>query len=489
MRRLVLVGHDAPLWLAAAVLHRALPPGFMDLTLVALPEEDGPAKVHATQPPLESLHSRIGLDETALLAATGGTFSAGQNVTGPGSRPFFHAWSAYGAPIEGQPFFLQWLRARADGMNADLQQFCPGAIAAINGRMMLPGSESARFGRCDYGYHLQAHAYAGLLRRHVEHAGCTIHTSEQAHPLPTADGQGIAAIRLDDGQIIAGNLFIDLTQDALLLHDLPGARRVGGDGGSATRCLTALAPPFTRIPAFTELRAGPNGWLRLKPTRAATGVEYHFDAGEDDGIALDAANRLAGCARLDGVSFETRETGRFEAPWIANCIAMGSAAERFHQFHDVDLHAVQLGLVHFLALLPPGEDFSAERDEYNRILASSFARIRDFQQAFRSLAPWPGAFWERGRAIAVSPELAHRIALFRVRGEIAPHEDESFSEDSWRVMLTGLGVRPESWPPAADRLDPAQLRGGMRTMLQFIRDAVLAQPDHARCLPALNSGA
>ncbi|WP_395397699.1 tryptophan 7-halogenase [Novosphingobium sp. BL-8A] len=488
MTRLVLVGHDAPLWLAAAVLHRALPPGSMGLTVIALPEEDGPAKVYATQPPLESLHTRIGLDEGALLAATGGTFSAGQNVTGPGSRPFFHAWAAYGAPIEGQTFFPQWLRARADGMSADLQQFCPGAIAAINGRMMLPGAESARFGRCDYGYHVQANAYADLLRGHVERSGCAVHSVEQAHPVLTTDGEAIAAIRLDDGGIIEGDLFIDLTQDARLLHDLPGARRIAAEDGSATRSLTALAPPFTRIPAFAELRAGPGGWLRLKPTRSATGVEYHFDAAEDDSAALEAAGRLAGCARLDGVSFQTREMGRFDRPWVSNCIAMGGAAEQFDCFHDVELHAVQLGLVHFLALLPTGPDRTAAREEYNRVLASSFARIRDFQHAFRALAPWPGAFWDKARVAPISDELAHRIALFRARGEVPPHEDESFSEDSWRVMLTGLGIMPETWPPAADRLDPAQLRDGLRTMLQFIRDAVLAQPDHARCLPALIPG-
>src|SRR3546814_1420688 len=86
---------------------------------------------------------------------------------------------------------------------------------------------------------------------------------------------------------------------------------------------------------------------------------------------------------------------------------------------------------------------AAQRGEYNRLMTMHVARVRDFEVAYFALQRHAGAFWDTARALPRSVELAHLIALFRARGEIAPQEGESLPPDAWRALLTGLGVRSE----------------------------------------------
>jgi tryptophan halogenase len=219
--------------------------------------------------------------------------------------------------------------------------------------------------------------------------------------------------------------------------------------------------------------------------------------------------------------------------WEGNCVAVGRSACSLDPIHNVDLHALQLGIVHLLALFPVSGQFTAERTEYNRIMHSHYERIRDFQCAFYALSPFGGEFWQQARDQSVPQALAHKIALFRARGEVAPIEDETFLAESWQALLIGLGVTPESGSPATecDRARPSaterparespagsqrgnpqrgasegipsgesakeppagavdgvslsRLNNEFRRMLEFIKSKVLEQPTHDRYLDSV----
>jgi len=182
---------------------------------------------------------------------------------------------------------------------------------------------------------------------------------------------------------------------------------------------------------------------------------------------------------LTDIAIRHRTPGVRSAAWEANCIAIGGAAATMDPIHNVDLLAIQLGLVHFLGLFPSGADFAAERAEYNRLVCGSLERIRDFQALHYRLNPYRDSrFWARSRQSKISPELAHRIALFQARGEIAPYEDESFAPDSWRAFFIGHGVIPDSHLPPIDRTDPELVKARFRAMLGFVKEQVLRQPTH-----------
>ena len=106
LSRVVVMGRDVDLWLCVTAISRALGPAGVKVTAIALPTRLKPSDSSATLPPLEAFHAKLGIKEPSLIRATAGSFSFGQNfVAGVElgrSANFFHAWGAYGAPIDDE---------------------------------------------------------------------------------------------------------------------------------------------------------------------------------------------------------------------------------------------------------------------------------------------------------------------------------------------------------------------------------------------------
>lgn len=480
--RVVVVGRDAALWLTATALQQAFGATGVSVTAVELPTRLGPASTYASLPPLEALHNKLGLDESALLRATQGSFTLGWNVVGPhgGAAPFFLAHGAYGAPIDGRSFFPHWLKARRFGLDAALEDFSPTAMAARHGRMLLPDAATEAFGRTDYGYHLPAIAYVGALKARARRLGIAMHQAlDVAVELAPETGE-IAAIRLGDDRP-TGDLFVDASgEEAVLIGQALG---VGVEDWRrwfpANRRLEARAGRFATVPAYAELRIAAPGWTALHASQSATHVihAYRSDA-QDDAAALQTATEMAGTPLSDPVVREL-QPGRRLSPWHRNCIAIGAAACAFDPLFDVALHGIQLGIVHLLGLFPAGADFAAERDEYIRITASAFDRVRDFQLACYAANRVAGdGFWGAAHTDDLPSALQHKLTTYQARGDIAPMEDESFAPDLWQALLVGLGMLPDGWPPVIDATPPERMRDEFRRILGFIKDKVLEQPTH-----------
>jgi tryptophan halogenase len=488
VNELVIVGRDAPAWLAANVMQSALGPAGLRISVVELPSRLGPADVHAALPALEALHARLRIDEARLLAATRGAYTLGkQFVDTTGHAPtFFHAYGSTGAKIDHLEFLPHWLRARSQGLNVAFEEFCLTAAAARHGRMLLPDAEVERNGFTDYGYHLPAIPYAAWLKRLALQRGVAVHEAGEFAVL-TREGGGIEALQFADGRRIGGDFFLDATgDDSLLLgRELGIPRERWRDSFPADRILTAHAAPIASLPIFADVRAGETGWLALHPSRVCTHVVHAYSADVTDEAALANAAKLARL-ELIGAQIRARDPGRRVLAWQANCVALGEAACVFDPLHGVDLQSVQLGLAHLLPLFPVCDDYAVERDEYNRNVQSAFERLRDFQSAHYALNRYGGAFWSRARLTPLSASLIHRIGVFRARGETIHHEDESFTIADWQQLFIGHGVIPESHDPAVDRTAPELLQAELRRILAFVRQKVEAQRPHADFLRGHN---
>ena len=493
LSRVVVLGRDADLWLCVNAVSRALGPVGVHVVAIELPTQLAPSHVSATLPPLEALHAKLEIKESPLIRATRGSFSFGQNIVGAsggggvGRMPnFFHAWGAYGAPIEGSSFYPCWLKATRHGLNIPFHDFCLTAVAAKNGRMLLPDDATSAFGRTDYGYHMQTMAYVGYLKSISATLGVEIYEAQNVSVEREENGS-IAALTMDGSLRVEGQLFVDATgQDAILIGQSLGVpSEYWREYFNVDRVLSAHAPAFTSTPPFAEIRTSRVGWTVLHPSRLATGIIHAYSKGlSNDEAALASATAAAG-VKLADVSFHSVNPCVRSRVWEGNCVAVGGSACLLDPIHDVDLHALQLGIVHLLSLFPVTGQFTAERAEYNRIMHSYYERIRDFQCAFYALASFDGEFWRQARDRTVPQQLAHKIATFRARATIAAMEDETFLPESWLAIFTGLGVMPESWPPAIDRISPDRFKSEFRRALDFIKGKVLEQPTHNGYLDSL----
>ena len=472
--RVVVAGRDAPLWLAASTIRQALAPAGVTVCAVELPGRLGLGDCYATQPAVEAIHARLGIDEATLLRLTRGAFSLGQNVVDAagGWPPFMIPFGSFGTGIDGQDFFPHWLKARSLGLNVALEHFSLAAAAARQGRILFPDDSTETYGRSDFGYHLPAIPYARCLKALAVHLGVEVY---EAHALSAErDGDHICALLLDQGRRVEGQFFVDVGGG--LVADR--SREIWREVFPVDRILTAAAPRFTPVPAYAEIRVGEGGWTRLHPTAGRTHILHAWSSVERcEDEALDEATALCGLP-LEAMRVRSVDPGCLTELWVDNCVAIGEAACITDPIHDVGLHIVQLGLVHLLACFPASTRFAAQRAEYNRIMGSALARVRDFQSAFYVTSPHASPFWTSAREARRSDELEQIIATFRARGEIAPFEDERFAPDRWRALLVGQGALPESWRPPIDRTAPEVAKAQFRAMLGFVRDQVLRQPTH-----------
>ncbi len=488
--RVVVVGSAVPLWLCSTALARALGPIGVKITAVELKTAQMPSQVYATLPPLESFHSKLGVEEAALLRSTAGSFSLGQLfVDGTESRRpgFFHAWGSYGAAIDGVAFFPCWLKAKRNGLDASLESFCPAAVAANYGRMIRPTAEVAALGRTEYAYHVPANAYARELKALAPALGVTVYEESGAQVARSGTDGSIERLVLDSGRIVQGDLYVDATgSSAKLIGGTPASEwRSWQTHFIADRLLLARAPRFTSVPPFSEIRVSRAGWTALYPTQAMTGVAHAYSSGlHSDEEAARLASRVGGSALLD-ITVQPVSPGIRLKPWNANCVAIGSSACVLDPIHDISVHAVQLGIVHLLSLFPASAEYGAERTEYNRLMSSAFERLRDFQSAFYACSLFAGKFWQLARHHVPPAELLHKSETFRARGVIAPLEDETFLAASWQALFCGLGIVPDSWGPAADALSPTRIAEQCERMLEVIRTRVTAEPMHDEYLAAL----
>lgn len=490
LTRLVVAGRDAALWLSANVIATALKPCGLSVTAVELPSHLGAGDVYVALPAMEALHNRLGIDEHALLRATQGSYSLGQNFVDQvgGSPQFMHAFGAYGAPIDDKDFLAYWVKARGMGLSVELENFSLTAAAARHGRLLIPNDETEAYGRSDYGYHLPARAYVRGLRALALEQGVEVHESDSMEAVLDPDTGAIHALELGGGRRVEGQFFVDASgSGAELIGKMPEARWQSWRGHfAADRYLSASGPRLGSLPLYAELRAWAGGWAALYPSQAATHViQAYSSESSSDEHALHGAVAACAFALRDPV-VRRSDPGRRTLIWERNCVAIGEAGCTFDPVHGVDLHAIQLGLVHLLSQFPATVEFAAARDEYNRIIRSSFDRVRDFQSAYYALNRYgSSAFWSAARAAPLSSELAHTIATFRARGEIAPREDESFLPDSWRALFIGHGLIPETYLPTIDRTPPEAVKAEFRRMLGFVREQVLKQPSHDPYLHSL----
>ncbi|MFN3552320.1 MAG: tryptophan halogenase family protein [Novosphingobium meiothermophilum] len=490
LRRIVIAGGGTAGWMAAAALSRLCANGTTRVTLVES-EEIGTVGVgEATIPPIKTFNAMLGIDEDAFLAATQGTFKLGIAFEGwhREGESYLHPFGAYGADIEGVKFHQIWLKLRAMGIPVPLADFNMAEVAARMGRFDRPtGDPRSALSQLDYAFHFDAGLYAAFLRRHAEARGVERLEGRIGQVLLHGETGFIEALRLEDGRLIDGDLFIDCTGFRALL--IEGALGSGFEDWSHwLPCDRAVAVPCARaggaagpILPYTRSTARAAGWQWRIPLqhRTGNGMVYCSRYWSDD----EASGTLL--ANLDAEpTGEPRllrfTTGMRKQPWVKNCVALGLASGFMEPLESTSIHLVQIGISKLLALLPDRSFPAHERAEYNRLTAIQWAQIRDFLILhYKQNARGDAAFWQECAAMPVPETLERKIALFAGTGRLFRYDDELFTDANWTAVMTGQGIIPQAHDPLADALDGAALRDMTARMADAFRRTARAMPFHA----------
>ena len=485
--RLVIVGGGTAGWITAAALSKLLGHA-ADIRLIES-EQIGTVGVgEATIPQIKRLNEILGIDEAQFVRETKGSFKLGIEFVNWGriGERYLHSFGEVGMPLARVPFHHYWLRRKLSGANdaGDLMDHSLHQHAVDQDRFGLMAQVGrTRMAGLAYAYHFDSGLYAAFLRRYAEARGVIRTEGRVAEVQREAEGGDVRAIRLEGGETVEGDLFVDCTGfRALLLGQALGVRY--HDWSHWLPCDRAVAVPSeeTRpLPPYTRATAHGAGWQWRIPLQHRTGNGHVYCSeyvGEDE--ATQTLLDTLGNAATGEPRHLRFQTGRRETFWSRNVVGIGLSSGFLEPLESTSIHLIQSHVNRLIQLFPKGGRIEpADRNEYNWQTGAEFDQVRDFLILhYHRTERDDTAFWRHCKSMDVPGRLKRAMALFEASGRIMREPDDLFREASWLMVMAGQGIEPRGYSAMADALPDDQLAAFLGDLRALVRQEAGKLPSH-----------
>ena len=485
VRQVVIVGGGTAGWMTAASFAKLGKGARISVELIES-EQIGTVGVgEATIPPIFEFNRSLQIDENEFIRATQASFKLGIEYVDwyAKGQSYIHPFGHYGVQMHGIYFHHFWLRHRLQGGTMD-----PGAF-----NMHINACRENRFGwpkpddklplpPMAYAYHFDAGLYAAFLRRMSEGLGVKRTEGKVVSVQQNGESGYIESVTLEDGRVVAGDLFIDCSgfRGLLIEQTLQAGYE---DWSHWLPCDRALAVPCERVAAttpYTRSTSREAGWQWRIPLQHRTGNGYVYCSQfiSDD----EAAGKLL--QRLDGKPQDSPRPLRFVAGrrkkvWIKNCVAVGLASGFLEPLESTSIHLIQSMVARLLFMLPGAGFSQATIDKFNALARYELEEIRDllllhYTATVRDDTP----FWRHCRAIEKPDSLKQRWEMYEHSGNIIVAAADLFKEASWFAVYTGQGVQPRAYHPFADIPSDEELMRRFNLMAGDVQKRVQSFPSH-----------
>jgi tryptophan halogenase len=478
IRRVVIAGGGTAGWMAAAALSKTLGK-LLDIVLVESDEIGTVGVGEATIPTLVTFHRVLDINEQAFMAATQATFKLGirfENWRDVG-RDYIHSFGTTGRDHWTAGFQHFWLKGRERGLAGDYGDYCTELKAALESRFAhLPR------GAMNYAFHMDAGLYAKYLRGFAEGFGVRRVEGKIAEVVADHGAGRIDALRLESGELLEGDLFIDCTGfRALLIDKTLGAE--WEDWSHWLLCDRAIAVQTASVGdpvPYTRSIARDAGWQWRIPLqhRVGNGIVFSSRYTDEEQARSTLLGNLQGDLLTEPRTIGFRP-GQRRDTWTGNCVALGLASGFLEPIESTSIHLIQRGVLRLLQLFPSRGISQADVDEYNRQTRWEIEHVRDFIILhYHVTERTDTAFWRACRDMDIPDSLRHRIALFCETGRVFRMPDELFAENSWIQVMLGQGIAPASHHPSADLMGDAELERFLGEIRAHVDRTVRQLPAH-----------
>ncbi|MDE2304421.1 MAG: tryptophan 7-halogenase [Gammaproteobacteria bacterium] len=486
IRSIVIVGGGTAGWMTAAAFAKFLPRHCK----IRLIESDAIGTVgvgEATIPTIRVYNASLGIDEDDFLRRTQGTFKLGIEFANWGAlgESYIHGFGRIGRDHGLLGFHQYWLKAFLRGEAADLEAYSINTVAPRRHKFSRPRPDLplSPLAQIDYAFHFDAGLYARYLRGFAEAAGVVRTEAKIIEVRLRERDDFIDAVRLESGEWVDGDLFVDCSGfHGLLIEQTLHAGFE--DWTHWLPCDRATAVPCRSVDPllpYTRSTAHGAGWQWRIPLQHRIGNGHVYSSRH---ISEDEATQVL-LDHLDGEPLAEPRTLKFRAGrrrklWYRNCVAIGLSGGFLEPLESTAIHMIQSHISRFLAAFPDQRFCEREIDEYNRQCAFEMERIRDFIILhYKETRREDTAFWRRCRTMEIPESLSAKLELFRASGRIYRDGAELFSHVSWLQVMHGQGVRASAYHPLVDALSDEDLGRFLDNTRSVIERCVDSMPEHA----------
>lgn len=485
--RVVIVGGGTSGWMTAAALARVLQ-GKYAITLVESDDIGTIGVGEATIPMIQLFNRLLDLDEDEFVSKTQGSFKLGIEFVNWGrlGDRYIHGFGVVGQENATVDFHQYWLKMHQAGKAQDLSAYSINTAACHANKFMRPRLDmpDSPLSQIAYAFHFDASLYARFLRGFSVERGVQ-RIEGRIEEVQTREGDGhVTAVRLQSGQRVEGDFFIDCSGfRALLIEE---TLQTGFDDWSHwLPCDRAVAVPCASVQEltpYTRSTARQAGWQWRIPLQHRIGNGHVFCSkyiSEDEATAVLMSN-LDGAPLADPRTIRFK-TGKRKQAWNRNVVAIGLSGGFIEPLESTAIHLVQMGIAHLLTMFPAAGFSEVDRDQYNRIMGQEYEWVRDFiilhyKATERSDSP----FWNYCRTMEIPATLQQRMALFRSHGRVYREGNELFTKLSWLQVMHGQRVHPQSYHPLVDLRSEDEIAQYLDEVSGVIAACVKAMPTHAR---------
>lgn len=484
VKKIVIVGGGSAGWMAASAFARALDMSVYQIVLVESEKIKTVGVGEATIPAIINFNSFLGVDEDTFVRETNGTFKMGIEFVnwGRSGGYYFHPYGLYGVDIDGFTFQHYYMRDHhRRGGPLELGKYNCETEAAKSGKFARLKTEPGK-PNLNYSYHFDAALYAVFLRKYAEQRGVNRQEGIIAKVTQHAENGYVKSVILEDGREFEGDLFIDCSGFRGLL--IEQTLQTGYHDWSHWLPVNRAAAVQTERPAgitpYTRATAYEAGWQWRIPLQNRIGTGYVFC---NNFISEEEATEKF-LTRLDGAPINQPwilrfTTGHRKKFWEKNVVAMGLSGGFLEPLESTSIHLIQSSVFKFLAMFPRKGFNPLMVKEYNRMMSFDYSTIRDFIIAhYKVTAREDTPFWKYVKDMGIPETLQERLETFKATGQVLGTERELFREVSWYAVLTGQGLLPEDYHPAADTLDEDDLRLRLGRWRSTVVDRVRNLPSH-----------
>jgi tryptophan halogenase len=478
VRRVIIAGGGTAGWMVAAGLSKTLGK-LLDIRLVESDEIGTVGVGEATIPTLVLFHRLLGIDEQEFMAATQATFKLGigfENWRDRGEN-YVHSFGLTGKDHWTAGFQHFWLKGRDRKLATDYGDYCLELRASLEGRF----SHLPRNGM-NYAFHIDAGLYAKFLRKFAEGFGVKRIEGKIVDVKLDETAGNISSIKLDSGDLLEGDLFIDCTGFRGLL--IGNALHVGyEDWSHHLFCDSAVALQTESVgPAipYTRSIAREAGWQWRIPLqhRVGNGMVYCSRYLADDAAKQGLLANVEGKVLTEPRVIKFRP-GQRRQTWKRNCIAIGLSSGFIEPLESTSIHLIQRAIMRLLQMFPRDGIRQSDVDEYNGQTNTEIEHIRDFIVLhYHVTRRQDTPFWRACRAMDIPDSLRHRIDLFRETGRVFRVPSELFAENSWIQVMLGQGIEPQQHHPVADLMEDEELGRFLDGIKSSVEKTVAQLPAH-----------
>jgi tryptophan halogenase len=422
---------------------------------------------------------RFGLDEEEFLRETGATIKLGIR-----HRDWRRLGHHYDGPIDdphlvcpGVPLDAHAVAAGKPVQEAHLFQHLiwkeKGPVALVDGRQVAAGP-------FHYAFHFDQALVGQWLRRKAK----GIRVIDDVVTGVEKGGGGVAALHLEGGTRVEGDLFIDASGFR---------RRLVGEMPFDWVSFADILPNNRALPFWLDLKPGQeitpvtgawaqgHGWMWQIPTQDRFGCGYVFC---DSYISPEEAQ--SEIERSLGHPVEPRgdiriNPGRQRDVWVGNVVAVGLASSFIEPLEATSIH----GTIGQLICLTEWLDKPGGRERYNATAARQVDDFRDFVRLHYVSERRDTAYW-RDVTTSHPPVVTERLEKWsrkfpsREDFEPFPLGLAHVQEQLYVPVLNGLGLLSQDLARAEMARDPKRRQKARETHASLVAEYSKAAD---QCLP------